>query len=93
MESYGFYSQQCADEFGFAIYINDENEQIKVTYVCDKLSNIKYNKWKDLKYVGKVTNHIKNIEIESENVDSLNYIFSKFDNRKNYIEEKMESVD
>lgn len=94
MESYGFYSQECANNFGFAIYDNNENEQIKVTYICDKLSDVKDNKWKDLKYVGKVIICVNVIKIDSDNIDSLNYIFNKMIyNRENYIEEKMESID
>jgi hypothetical protein len=59
---YGFYSEEIASVLGYGIYENDENEEIKVTFVCDKISDIKSGKWTDLKYVGKVTKYIRNVD-------------------------------
>lgn len=57
---YGFYSSK-ADEFhGHSIYLNENNEEIKVTYVTkDPLVGYFQYAWKDKEFVGPVIKHIR----------------------------------
>ncbi len=61
-ENYGYWSDKASKRASYSLYDSAEGKgPVKVTFVTDDPPDkvLKRNGWKDLKYVGKVTKHLK----------------------------------
>lgn len=58
---YGFYSKIAESIYGCSIYLNENNEEVKVTYVTKDpfIGYFKYL-WKDKEFVGPLIKHVRN---------------------------------
>ena len=64
----GWYSAKQEDRFGYAIYENDKEEEVRITEVrsCDK--DRPFSIYDDIKYVGLVVKFIKQYWKEEEDL-------------------------
>lgn len=79
---YGFYSSEAAKVFGYSIYLNENNEEIKVTYVTkDPLVGYFQYLWSDKEFVGSVVKHIRSKKGKRDEPPGGHGLLAKWDQK------------